>query len=78
MTITEFLKEHGLNCRDVKEEVSMMVALDKMYLELQPEQIVRLVLDYCDQADDIYNDTAEAMDEGFKTLEKLLGNSEEK
>lgn len=75
MTITEFLKEHGLNCRDVKEEVSMMVALDKMYLELQPEQIVRLVLDYCDQADDIYNDTSDTIKEGF---EKILALDEEK
>ena len=75
MDIATFLKEHGLNCRSREEEIFMWKALDKMYLELQTEQIVRLVLDYCDKADDIYNDTSDTIKEG---LEKVLALDEEK
>lgn len=67
MNIIEFLKAHGLNCRTPEEEELMLKALDKLYLEMQPEAAVRMILDYYDSADDIYNQTEQ---------EKMMAKSE--
>lgn len=70
MNILEFLKAHGLNCRTKEEEDFMLQALDKIYLEMTPESAVRMILDYIENADDIYNE--------MHTEEKVLADSEEK
>lgn len=69
MNILEFLKVHGLMCRTKEEEEFMLQALDKIYLEMTPESAVRMILDYIENADDIYNE--------MHTEEKVLADSEE-
>lgn len=69
MTITDFLKAHGLKCRADKEEEVMYKALEKIYLEMSPESAVRMILDYFDQADDIYN--------AMEALQKVVADGEE-
>lgn len=74
MTISQFLEEHGLHCRTPEEEDFMLKALDKMYVEwLPPETAIRLVLDYLENADEIYNDTMAERE----AKEKVLADSEE-
>ena len=76
MNIIEFLKAHDLNCRTPEEEEFMLQALDKMYLELPAEKAVKLVQDYMDNADDIYNETfAQRVAQG---KEKIFLGTEEK
>jgi len=74
MTISQFLEEHGLHCRTPEEEDFMLKALDKMYVEwLAPEAAIRLILDYLENADEIYSDTMAEREAN----EKVLADSEE-
>lgn len=75
MNITDFLKEHGLNCRTPEEQDMIFRMLDKLYIEMQPEQAVRLVLDYFDRADELYN---ESPYDSAPAEEKVLADCEEK
>lgn len=76
MNILEFLKEHGLDCRTPEEEEFMLKALDKMYIELRVEDAVRLVMDYMDNADEIFNETNAKWEADAE--EKVLAEGEEK
>jgi hypothetical protein len=71
MNISEFLKQHGLTCRTPEEEEFMLQALDKMYIEMRTEDAVRMVMDYMDNADEIFNATNAEQ-------EKVLAKDEEK
>ncbi len=71
MNISEFLKQHGLTCRTPEEEEMMLKALDKMYIEMRTEDAVRMVMDYMDNADEIFNATNAEQ-------EKVLAKDEEK
>jgi hypothetical protein len=71
MNISEFLKQHGLTCRTPEEEEMMLNALDKMYIEMRTEDAVRMVMDYMDNADEIFNATNAEQ-------EKVLAKDEEK
>lgn len=71
MNIAEFLKQHGLTCRTPEEEEMMLNALDKMYIEMRTEDAVRMVMDYMDNADEIFNATNAEQ-------EKVLAKDEEK
>lgn len=74
MDITNFLQQHGLNCRTPEEEEMVYKVLDKLYIEMQPEQAVRLILDYIDHADEIYNERPYEV----AAEEKVLADCEEK
>ena len=74
MDITNFLQQHGLSCRTPEEEEMVYKVLDKLYIEMQPEQAVRLILDYIDHADEIYNERPYEV----AAEEKVLADCEEK
>jgi len=74
MKMEEFLKKHGLDFEgNTVEMMLFFTSLDKLYLELTPEQSIELIKDFYDNADDIYNELQEIAQKSVERLQALFG-----
>ena len=74
MKMAEFLEKHGLDFEDNTLEMMLFfTSLDKLYLELTPEQSVELIKDFYNSADDIYNEIKEMAEQSVARLQALFG-----
>ena len=72
MAKKDFYKKHGINFKDAMEEYIFLGAMDKLYLEFTKEQVLELVSDFYDHADDIFNEAKEEAEEIIKESSKKL------
>ena len=73
MAKKDFYEKHGIKFKDVMEEYVFLGAMDKLYLEFTKEQVLELVSDFYDQADDIFNEVKEEAEKIVKeSTEKLM------
>lgn len=81
MTKKEFYEKHGLHFKDIVEEMMFIGGLDKLYLEFTKDQAIAIIADYCDCADDIYNEiqdeVKEALNDLFDAIKKAQEEKEE-
>lgn len=72
MTFDEFIKKYGLKNWDTISLFMLMNTFDKLYLEFTPEQVQEIAKAYYENADDIYNDLQEHLEESVEKLKELF------
>ena len=72
MTREEFKAKYNLKFNDAVEEVVFFTVLDDLYLQYTKEQVLNIMGDFYDHADDIFNDIKKTVEEGMKKLEELV------
>ena len=72
MAKKDFYEKHGIHFKDTMEEYIFLGAMDKLYLEFTKEQVLELVSDFYDHADDIFNEAKEEAAEIVKESTRKL------
>ena len=72
MAKKDFYEKHGIHFKDTIEEYVFLGAMDKLYLEFTKEQVLELVSDFYDHADDIFNEAKEEAEEIIKESSRKL------
>lgn len=74
MTSKEFLDKFHIHFDKVEDEIMFLTILDDLYLQFTKEQVIEIVTTYYDNADDIFNDRKESLEQGLKFFEELVEN----
>ncbi len=74
MTSKEFLDKFHIHFDNVEDEIMFLTILDDLYLQFTKEQVIEIVTTYYDNADDIFNDRKESLEQGLKFFEELIEN----
>jgi len=75
MTFEEFIEKYGLKNWDTLSLFMLFNVFDKLYLEFTPEQVQEITKAYYENADDIYNDLKERLEESIEKLQDLFAES---
>ena len=65
MNFEEFCEKYNLNA-ELLDDLSLIDVLDELYLNYTEEQLVRMVMDYYENADEIQNSIKESIEKYFK------------
>lgn len=65
MNFEEFCAKYNLDA-ELLDDLRLIDVLDELYLNYTEEQLVRLVMDYYENADEIQNSIKESIEKYFK------------
>ena len=75
MTFEEFIEKYGLKNWDTLSLFMLFNVFDRLYLEFTPEQVQEIAAAYYQNADDIYNDLKERLEESIEKLQELFAET---
>ncbi len=77
MTKKEFFEKYNIHFENASSELIFLISLDNLYVQFTKEQVLEIIADYYDHANDIFNDTKEILMESISELTKMFGTGEE-
>jgi len=72
MTTKEFSNKYNLPLDIINYKFDLFSMLDYLYIAFTKEQLIEMISDYYDNADQIYNDLEKTVLEGSEFLGKLV------
>lgn len=76
MNKKEFLEKYKIHFETPMEELSTFIVLDNLYTQFTKEQVLEIVGAFYDNADELFNDTKEAIMSTIAQLKELFGSGE--
>lgn len=61
MTKEEFFQKYKIHFEDTISEMSFLMSLDNLYVQFPKEQVLQIVSDFYDNADEIFNSYKEEL-----------------
>lgn len=61
MTKKEFFQKYKIHFEDTISEMSFLMSLDNLYVQFPKEQVLQIVSDFYDSADEIFNSYKEEL-----------------
>ena len=76
MTKEEFFKKYNIHFDNPLSELSFFIALDNLYVQFTREQIHGIVDDFCENADELFNETKDAIETVAKKISLMFSMGE--
>ncbi len=73
MTKDEFFEKYKIHFENPIEEMTFFLALDNLYVQFPKERVLEIVNDYYDNADDLFEETRQLLEQTSRVLTEMFG-----